>query len=106
MRWKTEQAVQNSHLVQKRYDFFGDDTSRPNFVIHQGTIQSATSTTVTLASDASSTDDAYKGYSFQIGTEDRARITSYVGSTKVATLSAAFGTIPTTGVGKVINRGY
>lgn len=102
-----DRTIVNSHLAKRRFDFYGDDTLSRSFIVHSGAIQSATTNTVTLASDASSTNDTYNGYGFVVGNEDRSRISDYDGTTKVATLSVNFDTVPSAGaIGKVINRGY
>jgi len=107
-----DDVVFQSHLIQKRYDFYGSDTGALDYIINQGTVQSGSGTTVTLASTASSTDNAYNGYQFVTvgGTgsgQDRAYITAYNGSTKDATLSTALDTaLDTTSTYRVINRRY
>tara|TARA_Y100001963_G_scaffold53079_2_gene74378 strand:- start:831 stop:6353 length:5523 start_codon:yes stop_codon:yes gene_type:complete len=61
--------------------------------------QAGASTTITLASTASSTNDFYNGYQIQIvggagaGADNDRVITDYVGSTKVATVAAWDGTL-------------
>lgn len=110
--YSRELAVENGHLVQRRYDFYGDDTQGVNYVQHTGTIQAATSNTVTLAATASDSDDAYNGMGLRVdsGTgsgQDHQRITDYNGTTKVATLSADFTTaLDGTSVVSVVDRGY
>ena len=63
-----------------------------------GTAQAGTNTTITLASDASSSDDAYNSRQVRIygGTGDGQQkiITDYVGSTTVATVNSAWTTNP------------
>lgn len=103
-----------SRLVQKRYDFYGTDTegSKTRYVSHSGTTQAGSGTSVTLAATASATNDAYVNHQFVTtgGTgsgQDRACITGYNGTTKVATLSAALETaLDTTTTYDLINRGY
>lgn len=58
-----------------------------------GTAASATTSSVTLAAGASSTDGIYVGADITIGGNTRT-IISYVGSTKVATVNKAFPSIP------------
>lgn len=104
--------VENSHLVKAKYDFYGDDTVAINRVINSGTAQSASSSAITLASGASSTDDAYNTFGIVItgGTgsgQDHLRITDYNGTTKVATLSGSWVTTPdSTSTYEVIDRDY
>ena len=69
--------------------------------IHTGTAQAGAGSTITLASGASTTDDFYNGCYVNItnNTPSNAlgqarRITDYVGSTRVATVEAAWGTNP------------
>jgi hypothetical protein len=107
-------AVFQSRLVQKRYDFYGADTegSPTRYVSHSGTAQAGSGNSVTLAATASATDDAYVNYQFVTtgGTgsgQDRAYITDYNGTTKVATLSSALDTaLDTTTTYKLVNRSY
>lgn len=109
---RTDDVVRDGHLVQKRYDFYGHDTEDLNYVVHSGTAQSGSGTSVTLSTTASATDDAYNGYGFRVdsGTgsgQDHARIADYNGTTKVATLSSALTTaLDTTSKYSIINRGY
>ncbi len=69
--------------------------------IHTGTAQAGASTTITLASGASAVDDYYNGTYVNItnNTPTNAlgqcrRITDYTGSSRVATVEAAWGTNP------------
>lgn len=66
--------------------------------VHAGTAQAGASTTITLASGASATNDLYNGLTVQIysgtGAGQSRRISDYVGSTKVATVLEAWGTTP------------
>ncbi len=59
---------------------------------HRGLVQGATSTTVVLEGEASSTDDAYNGMEVYIvssqGAGQRRTITDYVGETRTATVAA------------------
>jgi hypothetical protein len=63
-----------------------------------GTAQAGASTTITLPTTFNPTDDAYNGLDVMItagtGTGQRKTISDYVGSTKVATVSSAWTTIP------------
>lgn len=63
-----------------------------------GTAQSGTSTTIVLATGASSTDDAYNGMYVTItggtGSGQVRFITDYVGSTRTATVNSAWATNP------------
>lgn len=65
---------------------------------NSGTAQAGASTTITLAAGASATDDEYNGAIVEItsgtGSGQRRIISDYVGSTKVATVSAAWSTNP------------
>lgn len=79
--------------------FTSVDTLPNSYVATSGTAQSATATTLTLASGASSTNDFYKGMHVTItgGTgigQDHQRVIAYNGSTKVATLSGSWITTP------------
>ncbi len=102
----------DGHLNTRKYDFYGDDTYTNSYIVTSGTAQSATSSTITLASDASATDDAYNGYGIVItgGTgsgQDHLRITDYNGTTKEATLTSTWTTTPdSTSTYRVIKRGY
>jgi len=102
----------DGHLNQRYYDFYGDDTYENSYIANAGTAQSATNNTITLASGASSTDDAYNGYGIVIigGTgsgQDHLRITDYNGTTKVATLTSTWTTNPdSTSTYRIIKRGY
>jgi len=75
-----------------------------------GTAQSATTNTLTLAADASATNDYYQYWQVLItaGTgsgQDHLRVTSYDGTTKIATLSGDWITTPdSTSVYKLIDR--
>lgn len=105
-----ERPIENGHLAQRRYEFHQNDTERQNYVVHTATIQSATTNTVTLATSASSVDDAYNGMGLRVdsGTgsgQDHQRISAYNGTTKVATLTADFTTsLDGTSVVSVIDR--
>jgi len=63
-----------------------------------GTAQAGASTTITLAAGASATDDFYNGLFIELtggtGSGQVRQITDYVGSTKVATVNAAWSTTP------------
>jgi hypothetical protein len=63
-----------------------------------GTAQAGTSTTITLKSTSSATDDIYNGMSIEItggtGVGQIRRIEDYVGSTKVATVESAWTVTP------------
>lgn len=65
---------------------------------HTGTAQAGASTTITLASAASSTDDTYNNMDIVItsgtGSGQTKTITDYVGSTRVATVESAWTTNP------------
>jgi hypothetical protein len=65
---------------------------------YTGTAQAGASTTITLASGESATDDFYNGMLVRItsgtGSGQVRRITDYVGSTKVATVDSAWTTTP------------
>lgn len=70
-------------------------------VLRTGTAQAGAATTITLDSSASAKDDFYNGCYVNITNNSPAnalgqarRITDYVGSTKVATVEAAWGTNP------------
>lgn len=112
MVYQTDEILVNGHLSQHRYDFYGADTVAVPRVVDSGFVQSGSGSSVTLATTASSVDDAYKGFGFvtTAGTgsgQDRARILAYNGTTKVATLSVALDTaLDTTSAYQVINRSY
>ncbi len=107
-----DDVIFQSHLIQKRYDFYSGDTNTLDYIAHSGTVQSGSGTSVVLASTASATDDAYNGYQFVTvgGTgsgQDLAYITDYNGTTKEATLSSSLVTaLDTTTTYRIINRGY
>lgn len=65
---------------------------------HDGTAQSATSSTLKLAADASESDDAYASLDVVIesgtGAGQTRTISGYVGGTKIATISANWTTTP------------
>jgi hypothetical protein len=70
-------------------------------VLRTGTAQAGAATTITLDATASAIDDFYRGMYVNITNDSPAnargqarRIISYVGSTKVATVEAAWGTNP------------
>lgn len=70
-------------------------------VLRTGTAQAGAATTITLDANASAVDDFYNGCYVNITNNSPAnaqgqarRITDYVGSTKVATVEAAWGTNP------------
>lgn len=104
-------VVVNSHLVQKRYDFYGADTegSPTRYVSNSGTIaaasgaavttgtaQAGASTTMTLAADASDVHDIFKNMTAQLasgtGSVQERTITAYDGTSKVATVSPRWRT--------------
>ena len=109
-RPSTSDVVFQSHLIQKKYDFYSE--SSLDYIAHSGTVQSGSGDSVTLAATASSVDDYYVNCNFVTtgGTgsgQDRAYITDYNGTTKGATLSTALDTnLDTTTTYRVINRGY
>lgn len=74
-----------------------DDTSFYSLTV-EGTAQGGTTTTITLAADASSTDDAYRGMSVEVtggaGAGQTNNITAYDGKTKAATVTVAWTTPP------------
>lgn len=74
----------------------GSDTS--SLLIHSGTAQSGASTTITLDTGASATDDIYNGSSVLItgstGVGQTRRIVDYNGTTKVATITPDWTTTP------------
>lgn len=77
----------------------GDSGAMPDTrSVHGGTAQAGATSSITLASAASSTDDAYKGMLVGI-TDGRGKgqvrlITGYVGSTRVASIDTSWDTIP------------
>jgi len=68
------------------------------FEVHSGTAQAGTSTTITLDTGASATDDIYNGDRIVItagtGAQEHGLISDYNGTTKVATLSKAWVVTP------------
>jgi hypothetical protein len=60
-----------------------------------GTAQAGASTTITLASTASATDDIYKDSTIVLGDGQERFITGYVGATKVATVHLPWASNPT-----------
>lgn len=106
-----DDVVVNSHLVQKRYDFYGADTegSPTRYVSNSGTIaaasvdaittgtaQTGSSNTLTLASGASDVDGIFVGMTISLasgaGSEQERDCTAYNGTTKVATVSPRWRT--------------
>lgn len=67
-------------------------------VLHSGTAQAGSGSTITLAAGASATNDLYKGLLVKIvsgsGAGQARGIIGYVGSTKVATIDRAWATTP------------
>ena len=67
-------------------------------VVHEGTAQAGATTTITLDTSASSTDDYYNDMEVEIigGTGDGQvrKITDYTGSSRVATIAPLFATTP------------
>jgi hypothetical protein len=94
------------------FDINGADTFTLNYVANSGTAQAGSASTITLAAGASAVDGAYAGMSVQItaGTasgDDTKSISSYIGSTKVATIAGAWSVAPdSTSAYKIVNRGY
>lgn len=88
------------------------DTLSMTAISDSGTAQAGGSTSITLRSGASSTDDFHNGMSLQItaGTgsgQDHQEITDYDGTTKVATVSGAWTTTPdSTSQYRIVNRDY
>lgn len=89
-----------------------NDAQSVSSVETSGTAQSGSSNSITLATAASSTDDAYNGMSIQLtgGTgsgQDHQRITDYNGSTQEATVSGSWTTTPdSTTTYRIVNRAY
>jgi hypothetical protein len=78
----------------------------PNATVHEGTSQASGTLTVELETSASSVDDTYSNHYIYIvggtGAGQSSPVASYVGSTRVATLSDAFSfAIDTTSIYKV-----
>lgn len=94
------------------FDMQGADTATLTYIAATGTAQAGGASTITLASGSSATDGFYAGMSIQLtgGTgsgDDTKQISSYVGSTKVATIYGAWLTVPdSTSTYKIVNRGY
>lgn len=65
---------------------------------HSGTAQAGSTTTITLAATASTTDNAYRGMTIRTtggtGSGQSRAIRSYVGATRVATVTEVFSTAP------------
>lgn len=77
--------------------------------VHSGAAQAGGASTITLAAGASAVDDAYKNMTVRItggtGVGQERKVASYVGATKVATLTLAWTTVPdATSTYDVINR--
>lgn len=70
-------------------------------VVHAGSTQTAASDTITLASSASSVNNAYRDYTIRIdsgtGAGQSRLITDYNGTSKVATLASSWSTLPSSG---------
>ncbi len=94
------------------FDMAGADSQTLTYIANTGTAQAGTATTITLASAASAVDGTYVGMSIQLtsGTgsgDDTKQISSYIGSTKVATIFGIWATNPdSTSVYKIVNSGY
>src|SRR5262249_35047448 len=77
---------------------FNISTGMPVQVIHTGTAQAGSATTITLDGSASGTDNAYQGDIVTINTGtgfgQSLFITSYSGASKVATVNAPWATVP------------
>lgn len=107
----TEPEMRAANAVQ----ISGDSTAATNAkngwtgLVTTGIAQTSTSTTITLASGASSTDDFYNLAAISIvsgtGAGQTRQITDYVGSTKVATVDTAWATNPSSdSVYQIIGR--
>jgi hypothetical protein len=89
----------------------GPDNLPLDYVATTGVAQGGGSRSITLAAAASAADSAYNGNALYItaGTgsgQDHQRVTAYVGSTKVATVSGDWITTPdNTSTYKIVNRG-
>jgi hypothetical protein len=93
--------------VDRNWKVNPDSTSVFNIVadpgrehVNEGLAQAGSATTITLNALASATDDAYNGQTVFIrsgtGDDQARRVTDYNGTTKVATVSKAWGTSPDT----------
>lgn len=93
-------VVQNGDLAVIRESYINGHTFMGQYlpISHAGTAQAGSSGTITLDSGASATNSAYDGLSVTLihgtGVGQTTRITAYVGSTKVATVSPHWTTAP------------
>lgn len=81
--------------------YFGMLGEGGNLLGESNAAQAGTSTTITLATAASSVDSFYNGKTIRIlsgtGAGSTGLVTGYVGSTRVATISSAWGIAPASG---------
>jgi len=87
------------------FEVMDEDTDYPAYLVDAGnptpitgTVAAATSSTITLAADAPSTDNALNGVTIKItggtGADQRREIVSYVGASKLATLGSNWSVTP------------
>lgn len=103
-----DKSKYDTYLVNAQTSNLAIDLCPPG-TLHSGTFAAVGANTVTLASDASATDDAYNGMVVYCpggtGSGDYFTITDYVGATKVATLSAnvsVWATAPIAGTAYIV----
>jgi len=96
--WNTEEVTENVRSVSLPSSFAAMHSLYCIDTYHSGTAQAGASTTITLASTASSSDDTYNAMNIRItgGTGDGQQkvITDYDGTTKVATVASSWSTNP------------
>jgi phage tail sheath protein FI len=85
-------------IVDSDWDTVPDTTSEYRVTAHQGTAQDGTAETITLATSASSDDDAYNDMQIEItsgtGSNQTRTITDYEGSDRVAKVDPEWDTVP------------
>ena len=94
-QWTAQQAAVNGAI-----QIIDITAAGSSYKFNTGTVGAANSSTITLAAGANTTDDVYVGSSLYIdsglGSGQLKEIVNYVGTTKVATINAAFSTTPNT----------
>lgn len=92
-QWAVQQAAKNGSI-----EVVDVVSGGSNYVFFNGSVVSATTSSITLSSLASTTDNIYNGYVVYIksgaGAGQFFTITSYVGSTRTATISGSFSVVP------------
>lgn len=96
--WTTTETVANDAIYPLPSDFKAVYSFWLAEIEHSGTAQAGTSNTITLATNASSTDDTYNAYKIRLtggtGEDQEKMIIDYAGSTKIATVESTWSTTP------------